>query len=214
MIESNLREERPEHSLHSIKDGLFNPKILLLSAIYFFFTMGLYGVSFWLPTLIKASGVADPMDIGLLTSIPYAAAVVAMVLVSQSADARGERRWHLALPGIMGAIGLYFSVAFAHSTTIAMIALTVGTMGVMTTISQFWVLPPAIFSGAAAAAGLALANSVGSISGVVSPSVIGFLQTTTGSTGSGVLGLAVSLLIGSALVFAVPAKLVNSRRRN
>lgn len=82
-------------------------------------------------------------------------------------------------------------------------------MGVMTTISQFWTLPPAILGGAAAAAGLALANSVGSISGVVSPYVIGWIQTTTGTTGSGVLGLALSLVLGSALVFAVPAKLVN-----
>src|SRR6266702_1278400 len=214
LIEADLQAESGHHKLHSLRDGLASPRVLLLSAIYFFFTMGLYGVSFWLPSLVKASGVADPMNIGLLTAIPYGAAVIAMVLVSQSADARGERRWHLALPGVIGAAGLYFSVVFAHSTQIAMIALTIGTMGVMTTISQFWVLPPAIFSGAAAAAGLALANSVGSISGVVSPSVIGFLQTTTGSTGSGVLGLTVSLLIGSALVFAVPAKLVNSRRRN
>jgi MFS-type transporter involved in bile tolerance (Atg22 family) len=87
-------------------------------------------------------------------------------------------------------------------------------MGVMTTISQFWVLPPAILSGAAAAAGLALANSIGSVSGVVSPYVIGLIQTGTGSTGNGVLGLAVSLIIGSVLVFTVPAALVNSRRKD
>ena len=212
-LESELVEERSAHVLHSVKDGLLHPKILLLSLIYFFFTMGLYGVSFWLPTLIKASGVADPLDIGLLSAIPYAAAAVTMVLVSHSSDASGERRWHLALPGIAGAVGLYFSVSYAHSTPIAMIALTLGTMGVMTTISQFWVLPPAILGGAAAAAGLAVANSVGSISGVVSPYVIGLIQTATGSTGNGVLGLAVSLIIGSALVFTVPAKLVNSRKR-
>ena len=87
-------------------------------------------------------------------------------------------------------------------------------MGVVTTISQFWVLPPAILSGGAAAAGLALANSVGSISGVVSPWVIGVIQTHSGSTGNGVLGLAASCVIGSLLVFTVPAALVNSRRRN
>lgn len=212
-LQRALDEERASHALHSIKDGLLHPKVLLLSVIYFFFTMGLYGVSFWLPTLIKASGVADPLDIGLLSAIPYGAAAITMVLVSHSSDARGERRWHLALPGIVGALGLYFSVSYAHSTPIAMIALTVGTMGVMTTISQFWVLPPAILGGAAAAAGLALANSVGSISGVVSPYVIGLIQTATGSTGNGVLGLAVSLIIGSVLVFTVPAKLVNSRKR-
>jgi sugar phosphate permease len=213
LIEDNLRNERPVHTLESVKDGLINPRILLLSAIYFFFTMGLYGVSFWLPTLIKASGVSDPLSVGLLSAVPYAAAALAMVMVSQSSDARGERRWHLALPGLIGAAGLYFSVAYAQSTVLAMIALTVGTMGVMTTISQFWVMPPALLGGAAAAAGLALANSVGSVSGVVSPSLIGLLQTSTGSTGAGVLGLAVSLVIGSALVFAVPGRLVNHRRR-
>lgn len=213
LLEVNLKEEASAHALHSVKDGLMHPKVLLLSVIYFFFTMGLYGVSFWLPSLVKASGVADPLDIGLLSAIPYAAAAVSMLLVSQSSDARGERRWHLALPGLVGAAGLCLSVAYAHSTPIAMIALTIGTMGVMTTISQFWVLPPAILGGAAAAAGLALANSVGSISGVVSPYVIGLIQTGTGSTGNGVLGLAVSLVIGSALVFTVPAALVNSRRR-
>ncbi len=211
-LERVLDEERAKHALHSLRDGLLHPKVLLLSLIYFFFTMGLYGVSFWLPSLIKASGVADPLDIGLLSAIPYGAAALCMVAVGHSSDTRGERRWHLALPGVVGALGLYFSVMYAHSTPIAMVALTVGTMGVMTTISQFWVLPPAMLGGAAAAAGLAVANSVGSISGVVCPYVIGVIQTTTGSTGNGVLGLAVSLIVGSVLVFTLPAKAVNSRR--
>jgi MFS family permease len=191
---------------------LTNPKVLLLSAIYFCFTMGLYGVSFWLPTLVKASGVSDTLDIGLLSAIPYAAATIAMIVVSQSSDKKGERRWHLSVPGVVGAAGLCLSVAYAHNTLFAMVALTIGTMGVMTTISQFWVMPPAILSGAAAAAGIALANSIGSISGVVSPYLIGWLQTNTGTTGGGMLGLALSMVIGSLLVFAVPARLVNTRQ--
>jgi MFS family permease len=214
MLEANLRNEKPAHALHSVKDGLLHPKVLLLSVTYFFFTMGLYGVSFWLPTLVKASGVSDPLNIGLLSAIPYAAGAIAMLAVGHSSDKRGERRWHLAGAGLIGALGLYLSVVFAHSTLFGMMALTLATMGVVTTISQFWVLPPAILSGGAAAAGLALANSVGSISGVVSPWLIGIIQTQTGSTGNGVLGLAVSLVIGAALVFTVPAALVNSRRRS
>ena len=102
---------------------------------------------------------------------------------------------------------------FAHDTLLAMVALTIGTMGVMTTISQFWVMPPAILGGGAAAAGIALANSVGSLSGVVSPYVIGWVQTSSGTTGAGVLGLAASMVIGSILVFTVPAKLVNVARK-
>ena len=211
MVNDNLRSEESSSTMHSVRDGLLNPKILLLSGIYFFYTMGLYGVTFWLPTLVKASGVSDPLNIGLLTALPYAAATIAMLMVGQRSDMTGERRWHLAIPGLVGAVGLYFSVSYAHSTVIAMIFLTIGTAGVITTISQFWVLPPAILSGAAAAAGLALANTVGSLSGVVSPYVIGLIQTATGSTGTSIYGLAVSLLIGNALVlFALPARLVNS----
>ena len=90
-----------------------------------------------------------------------------------------------------------------------MIALTVGTMGVITTISQFWTVPPAVLQGTAAAGGIALANSVGSISGVVSPYVIGFLQTSTGSTGSGVVGIAVSMVLGSLLTLTLRRAHVN-----
>ncbi|GAB2903823.1 MFS transporter [Paraburkholderia jirisanensis] len=211
-IERKLVEEKPEGLLHSVKDGLLNPKILLVSGIYFFYTMGLYGVSFWLPSLIKSSGVSDPLHIGLLTAVPYAVGAIAMVLVSQSSDRMGERRWHLIVPGLVGAFGLAMSVWFADSTVPAMIALTIGTMGVMTTISQFWVLPPAFLGGAAAAAGLAFANSVGSISGVVSPSLIGLVKTATGSAGAGVLALSVSLVVAGLLVLLVPPALVNRRR--
>lgn len=209
-IERKLQDEAPKGALHSTLDGLLNPKILLVSGVYFFYTMGLYGVSFWLPTLIKSSGVSDPLNVGLLTAIPYAAGAIAMIVVSQNSDHTGERRWHLIVPGLVGAFGLAMSVLFAHSTVLAMIGLTIGTMGVMTTISQFWVLPPAFLGGAAAAAGLALANSVGSISGVVSPSLIGVIKNATGSAGAGVLVLSVSLLVGGALVLLVPPTLVNS----
>jgi hypothetical protein len=134
-----------------------------------------------------------------------------MVTVGRSSDKHGERRWHLAIPGVIGAVALCFSVVYAQSTALAMIALTIGTMGVMTTISQFWTVPPAVLQGAAAAGGIALANSVGSISGVISPYVIGWLQTTTGSTGSGVVGIAASMVVGSLLTLTLRRAHVNSR---
>ena len=77
----------------------------LMSLIYFSFVMGLYGVSFWLPTIIKATGVTDALIIGLLSAIPFAAAVVAMLLVSRSADRSRERRWHIAIPAFVGRVG-------------------------------------------------------------------------------------------------------------
>jgi D-galactonate transporter len=212
-IEVDLQSEAGHHKLHSLRDGLASPRVLLLSAIYFFFTMGLYGVSFWLPSLVKASGVSGTLNIGLLSAVPYAAAAITMVAVGRSSDRHGERRWHLAIPGVVGALALCASVVYAHQTVIAMIALTIGTMGVITTISQFWTVPPAVLQGAAAAGGIALANSVGSISGVVSPYVIGWLQTSTGSTGSGVVGIAASMVIGSILTLTLRRAHVNTHSR-
>ena len=211
LIEHDLSQDQQGKHLHSLRDGLINPRVWLLSSIYLFFTMGLYGISFWLPTIIKASGVSSPFDIGMLTMIPYAAATVTMILVGRSSDVRRERRWHLALAGIVGAVGLTWSAAYADNTAVAMLALTLATMGIITTISQFWLLPPAILSGAAAAAGIALANSVGSVSGMIAPYMLGVVKTMTNSTNAGVIAIACCLLVGCVLVFAIPAKAVNRK---
>jgi len=212
LLEHNLAQEAQGKHLHKLRDGLTNPRIWLLAMIYLFFTMGLYAISFWLPSIVKDSGVVDAWHIGLLTSIPYAAATVAMVMTGRSSDRHGERRWHLALAGFAGAAGLVWSVLYAGNTAIALVGLTLATMGIMTTISQFWTLPPAILGGAAAATGIAFANSVGSFSGLIAPSMLGYVKTLTDSTGNGLLVIAACLVIGGLLVFTIPAQLVSRKK--
>jgi D-galactonate transporter len=211
VLEHNLSQDAHGKQLNSMRDGIMNPRVWLLSLIYLFFTMGLYGISFWLPTIVKASGVSDPMHIGMLTTIPYAAATVAMIMAGRSSDKRNERRWHLAIAGIGGAVGLVWSVLYADNTPIALMGLTLATMGIMATISQFWTLPPAILGGAAAATGIALANSVGSVSGLIAPSLLGLVKTMTDSTNNGILVLAACLIVGSLLVLAIPARLITRK---
>jgi nitrate/nitrite transporter NarK len=184
--------------------------VWLFSAIYFFFIMGLYGVGFWLPTLIKGSGVTEPLLIGTLTTLPYAAAAISMVLVGRSSDKRRERRWHVTVPGLIGTAGWLVSVSTGHSSiALAMAALTVATVGVMVTLSQFWCLPTAVLSGAAAATGVAVVNSVGNLAGFVSPYAIGWIVDKTHSTDLGVYTLAACLAIGGLLVLTLPKRLVN-----
>ncbi|NWB53339.1 MFS transporter [Pseudomonas sp. F8002] len=208
VLRHNIDMESSGKHLHRMIDGLSDPKIWLLSVIYLFFTMGLYGVSFWLPTLIQASGVADSMHLGLLTAIPYACAVVTMVLVGRSSDRFKERRWHLAIPGVLAATGFLISASFQSNLMISLPALCLATMGVMTTISQFWTLPPAILTGAAAATGIALANSIGSASGFISPYAMGTINAATHSTSSGIILLSAVLVGGCLLVFLVPKHLL------
>lgn len=212
LLEHNLAQDAQGKSLHKLRDGLTNPKVWLLAMIYLFFTMGLYAISFWLPSIVKDSGVTDAWHIGLLTSIPYAAATIAMVMTGRSSDRHGERRWHLALAGFAGAAGLVWSVLYAGNTAVALVGLTLATMGIMTTISQFWTLPPAILGGAAAATGIAFANSVGSFSGLIAPSMLGYVKTLTDSTGNGLMVIAACLVVGGLLVFTIPASLVSRRK--
>jgi D-galactonate transporter len=208
ILRHNIDKESSGKHIHRMMDGLCNPKIWLLSFIYLFFTMGLYGVSFWLPTLIQASGVTDSMHLGLLTAIPYACAVITMILVGRSSDRFKERRWHLAVPGVLAATGFLISASFQDNLLISLPALCLATMGVMTTISQFWTLPPAILTGAAAATGIALANSIGSASGFISPFVMGTINAATQSTSAGIIMLSAVLVGGCLLVFLVPKHLL------
>ena len=188
---------------------LSSPRVWLMSLIYFSFVMGLYGVSFWLPTIIKATGVTDALSIGLLSAIPYGAAVVAMLLVARSADKRGERRWHIAIPALVGSIGLVLSVIWANNTPLAMLGLTLGTMGILTTLPLFWSLPTAFLAGTGAAAGIAMINSLGNLAGFLSPYLVGWLKQVTASNSSGMYMLSGFLILGALLVLSVPARTVN-----
>jgi D-galactonate transporter len=210
MLARNIAADNEHAQSHSLRDGFTQPIVWLFSAIYFFFIMGLYGVGFWLPTLIKGSGVTEPLLIGTLTTLPYAAAAISMVLVGRSSDKRRERRWHVTVPGLIGTVGWLVSVSTGHSSiALAMAALTVATVGVMVTLSQFWCLPTAVLSGAAAATGVAVVNSVGNLAGFVSPYAIGWIVDKTHSTDLGVYTLAACLAIGGLLVLTLPKRLVN-----
>jgi MFS family permease len=203
-------EERHAAAVHSLRDAIAVPRVWVLSLVYFGIVMGLYGVGFWLPTLVAATGVTGALRIGLLTAAPYAVASVAMVLVGWSADQRGERRWHIALPCAFGALGLAFSAVYSAETIPALLALTVASAGILSALPLFWSLPTAFLRGAAAAGGIALINSLGNLAGFASPYMVGFVKDATQSTDSAIYGLAVFLTLSAILVVAaVPARLVD-----
>ncbi|MDR5772292.1 MULTISPECIES: MFS transporter [unclassified Caballeronia] len=209
LLERNIAADNVEKEDMPIGKILSSPKVWLMSLIYFSFVMGLYGVSFWLPTIIKATGVSDALTVGLLSAIPYGAAVIGMLLVARSADKRGERRWHIAIPAFIGALGLVLSVVWSANTPLAMLGLTLATMGILTTLPLFWSLPTAFLAGTGAAAGIAMINSLGNLAGFLSPYLVGWLKQATASNASGMYMLAGCLIVGALLVLSVPARMVN-----
>ena len=210
LIAANIEADGAHKTATSALAGLRDRRVWLLSAIYFFLVSGLYGINFWLPTIIKGLGVTELREIGLVSAIPWLAAVCCMTLVGRSADRRGERRYHIVVPAVLGALGLATSVPLAGHPVLAVAALALGTCGLLSALPLCWSLATAFLGGAAAASGIALINSFGNLSGFVAPYVVGFIREQTGATDYGVYALAVSLLVGAALVlWRVPASLVN-----
>jgi MFS family permease len=209
LLERNIAKDNVEKVDMPVLQVLKSGRVWLMSLTYFSFVMGLYGVSFWLPTIIKATGVTDALNIGLLSAIPFGAAVIGMLLVARSADKRGERRWHIAVPAAVGALGLVLSVVWSTNTPLAMLGLTLATMGILTTLPLFWSLPTAFLAGTGAAAGIAMINSLGNLAGFLSPYLVGWLKQVTASNASGMYMLAAFMVLGGLLALSVPARMVN-----
>ena len=202
LLEQAIAEDGKRQQHMPLARMFSNGKVWLLALVYFLFVMGLYGVSFWLPQLVKNSGIDDVFTIGLLTAIPYFVAAVVMVLAARHSDRSGERRWHAAVAALAGALGLIVATVYSDNTVIAMAALSVATAGILSTFPIFWSLPTAMLGGAAAAAGIALINSVGNLAGFVSPYLVGAIKDATHSTANGIYLLAASLVAGAVLVVA------------
>ena len=181
-----------------IADVLVDGRVWLMALVYFGIVSGLYGVSFWLPSIIRDAGVRDPLDVGLVSAIPWAFGVVAMVAVAHSADRRRESRWHTAVCCALGAAGLEASAAAHGSVVPAMAGLTLCTMGIMSALPVSWSNPTALLAGSAAAAGIAMINSIGNLAGFVTPLAVGLIKDRTHSTEWGLHFLAL-LMATSAL---------------
>jgi ACS family tartrate transporter-like MFS transporter len=165
---------------------VFNARIWMLAFIYFGLNTCSYGISLWLPTLIHSWSTAGSFFIGMISAIPYLTAAVAMVLVGQHSDHTGERRWHVTFLAFAGAAALFIA-AYAGSLAVSVAAISVAMLSVSSMVGPFWALPTKFLQGTAAAAGIALINSIGNMGGFFGPAVIGSVRTSTGSFRGGFL---------------------------
>lgn len=210
LVKQELAQDNQHKEGHaSVKEFIADKRLWLLAGIYFCVVMGQYAITFWLPTLIRNSGISDNWHIGLLTSLPYMCAIVVMILAGRSGDHFQERRWHLIIPMCAGAIALTFATLFASNLTLSLICLCIAASGVLTASSLFWMLPTNFLGGVSAAAGIAAVNSFANLAGFCSPYLIGWVTTNTGSNAIGMFLITAVLIFGASLVLRIPAKLVN-----
>lgn len=177
-------------------------RVWVLSFLYLSMVIGFYGISLWLPLLVKREYPdLGTVELGFVTAIPYLCAVVAMIAVGRSSDRRRERTWHLALPLLAGSAGLL--VAAYVGSLVGMLAICVATAGLYAALGPFWTLPPAFLRGAAAAAGIAWINSVGNLGGFIGPFTLGQLATEDGGVGTGLAVLAAITLVAVVASVAI-----------
>ena len=201
LLARNLEAEDKHKTDHKLVDAFTSGKVWVLCAIYFTLMIGLYGIAFWLPTIVKAFGLKGYLRVGLITAIPYGVAVIGMILLSNHSDKTGERRLHYVANVVAGAVGLILSGVFASNPVLAIIFLSLGTLGVIGSMPLFWPLPSAFLAGTAAAAGIGIVNSVGNLGGYVGPNIPVWARHFSSDSSAALYIIAGILMVGAILTF-------------
>jgi MFS family permease len=190
-------ETKRDYSLRA----LFSIKALWsFTAIYLLIVMGIYGINFWLPSIIQRSGVSSLLSIGWITALSYLVSAVLAVLIARHAERRNEKRWHAASAAALGGAGLALSAAFSDSTLLTVIFVTLASTGGLVSMALFWSFPGSILTGVGVAAGLAAINSVGNLGGFFGPYLLGALTDWLGSTTAGIAILGALMVVAGGLI--------------
>jgi D-galactonate transporter len=196
------------HREHSIMAGLKDRRVWLLIAIYFCLLCGNSTLTFWAPSVIRDVGFASPVTIGWIASVAYLLGACGMIWNGAHSDRHQEVRYHFGLAALLGSIGMLLLGSFINVSALpTLLAMTVGIVGTMSAIPVFWQLPARFLSGAAAAAGIALINSIANLAGAGSPYMMGLIKTATGTQAMGWFIIAAIQLIAVVLVLKFIPKL-------
>ena len=178
--------------------SLRDPRILVLGVAAVASGSALYATSLWLPQIIKAMGFSNRAT-GFVSALPYMAAMAAMLFWGRRSDAAGERIWHVAIAWMFAAAG--FAVAsVTENHALMFLGLLFGLVGVLSAFGPFYSLPSSFLTGAAAAAGIAVVNSIANLGGFLGPVLVGILKERTGGYGAAFAVLALGLMLAALMV--------------
>ncbi len=201
-LEGQLQAERSEVESSgrlSMLQALTDPRVLVLSAIYLASVTAGYGIVFFLPQIVKGLGLSNLMT-GFVTAIPYTIGTIGLVLWGYSSDRRKERRWHLIISTALAGVGLLCAGWLSHSFW-AIVAISIFTVGIYGSRATFWPMPSVFLTGAAAAVGMALINSIGNLGGYFGPMIVGWIKDSTKSFETALYFLAACALLSAVITF-------------
>jgi MFS transporter, ACS family, tartrate transporter len=200
-IVSALANEESSANTADLGQALRDPRVLALVLAGFGQGAALYVTSLWLPQIVQALGYSN-LETGFVVAAPYVVSTVAVVAWGYSSDRHGDRIWHIALPWLLSALGFVIA-SYAADGILVLLGLTLAVIGPLAVISPVFMLASSFVRGTAAAGAIALLNTSASLSGFVAPAVFGVLREQTGSFDTGMIMIAVALVMAALIVLAL-----------
>jgi ACS family tartrate transporter-like MFS transporter len=205
LLLKNLAAERQSDAgltKGSILAAIFSLRIWLLSLVYFGVSTTMYGVTLWLPSVIKSLSGLGNFAISLIAILPFLATTIIMVLVGLHSDRSGERRWHTAVPAFVAGAALVCA-AYGSSTAVVVAAIGLGLAGAEAMVGPFWAMATSRMEGLSAAAGIAVINSIANLGGYFGPDIIGFFRTVGGGFRGGLLAIGATVALSGIIALVV-----------
>jgi MFS family permease len=190
------------HELKQLPAVLRRTSAWIFSLTYFCLTIGFWAITYFLPTIVKEQFKLGTVTSGFISAIPWLFSAIIMIFVGRSITRTGERKWHMTVVLLVGAVGLAIG-ALSGNPFIAIAGVSVAAAGFFGALSAFWTMPAQVFAGGLSAVAIAMINSLGNVSGLVGPYVLGSLKDATGSTNAGLLIMAGFLLAGAVLTYVM-----------
>jgi ACS family tartrate transporter-like MFS transporter len=204
LLERLALEQQAESSLRkeNLWKVLLSPRIWMLSMVYFGVATTMYGVTLWLPSVIRSLSGLSYFLTGLVSALPFVVTAIAMVLIGMRSDRTGERRWHTAIPAFVGASALV-AAGYGRSTVIVVACIGVGLVCAESMVGPFWAMATSRMAGLSAAAGIAVINSLANLGGYFGPDIIGFFRKAGGGFRGGLLAIGVTLALSGGIALIV-----------
>jgi len=200
-LERERQEEArvPQGSFWTV---LVSPRIWMLSLVYFGVSTTMYGVTLWLPTVIRALSGLSYFWTGAVAVLPFLVTVIVMVWVGMRSDRTGERRWHTAVPAFAAGASLVVA-GYGSSTIVVVTAIGLGLAFAESMVGPFWAMATSRLEGLSAAAAIAVINSLANLGGYFGPDIIGLFRTANGGFRGGLLAIAATVALSGATALVV-----------
>jgi MFS family permease len=193
-------ESADAHKFKSFTAAMRRPSLWVFAATYFTMLIGYWSITYFLPTIVREQFGLGVVASGFISAIPWVVAAIGMFVVLRSIKRTGDRKWHLTGLMAAAALGLFFGV-ISGNPYLALLGITIAATGFFGALSTFQATILQVYAGALAAVSIAFVNSMGNISGLVGPYVLGALTDRTGSTNAGLLIMSGFFAIATVLIY-------------